>query len=471
MTAALSPARILVVDDEAPIRDALRPLLEGEGYEVLLAPDLAAARRSVEETPPDALLLDVRLPDGDGVAFLEWIGRRVSRLPVVMISGQADIATAVKAIRQGAVDFLEKPLASERVLVAVRNALRIRRLENENLRLREAAGLAGPFIAESEEMEATLRDLVLAARSEVPVLLLGESGTGKERLARFLHERSPRKDQPFVAVNAAAIPRELMESELFGHEKGAFTGAVTRRQGRFQAAHGGTLFLDEIGDMPDTLQAKLLRVLESGAVEPLGARQPVEVDVRVVSATHRELSRRVEEGAFRLDLYHRLAVLIVRIPPLRRRPDDIRALARHFLRQLSRVQGLPPRALSPAAETLLLEHSWPGNVRELRNLMERVLIFARSDEVDAGTLEQLLAQNPSAPAAAAASPAAGAAAPGPSPRTYREHLARWEKAFLTRILDDEDWNVARAAARLGLDRSHLHRKLRDHGLRRPESTD
>ncbi|MBU1949023.1 MAG: sigma-54 dependent transcriptional regulator, partial [Candidatus Eisenbacteria bacterium] len=252
-TPAETTSRILIIDDEAPIRQTIATLLEMDGHEVIHAENLAVGRRSLTESSPDILFLDVWLPDGHGVEFLPWIRRRFPALPILMISGQADIAMAVKAIHEGAMDFLEKPLSAERVLVAVRNAQRFRSLENENLRLREAAGLGGPFIYESAAMEKTLEEITRAARTETPVLLTGESGTGKERLAHFLHEHSPRKEGPFVAVNAAAIPQDLLESELFGHEKGAFTGAMTRRIGRFQSAHGGTLFLDEIGDMPESL--------------------------------------------------------------------------------------------------------------------------------------------------------------------------------------------------------------------------
>ncbi|MBU2689443.1 MAG: sigma-54 dependent transcriptional regulator [Candidatus Eisenbacteria bacterium] len=478
-TPAETTSRILIIDDEAPIRQTIATLLEMDGHEVIHAENLAVGRRSLTESSPDILFLDVWLPDGHGVEFLPWIRRRFPALPILMISGQADIAMAVKAIHEGAMDFLEKPLSAERVLVAVRNAQRFRSLENENLRLREAAGLGGPFIYESAAMEKTLEEITRAARTETPVLLTGESGTGKERLAHFLHEHSPRKEGPFVAVNAAAIPQDLLESELFGHEKGAFTGAMTRRIGRFQSAHGGTLFLDEIGDMPESLQAKLLRVLESGMVEPLGGTAAVPVNVRFLSATHRDLAHEVESGRFRLDLYHRLAVLVIRIPPLRERQEDILALTRHYISQFTVLHGLGRHTLTSEAEAALLSYSWPGNVRELRNLIERIFILEADGPVDRAAVERLQAQNPMIEpenssllvrkSAAMAGPFSDSR-PEESPtaaQTYKEHFALWEKQLLQNILDAESWNVARAAARLGLDRSHLHRKIRQYDIIRP----
>jgi transcriptional regulator with GAF, ATPase, and Fis domain len=318
-------------------------------------------------------------------------------------------------------------------------------------------------------MEKTLEEIVRAAHTGTPVLLCGESGTGKERLAHTLHEHSSRREGPFVAVNAAAIPAELLESELFGHEKGAFTGAADRRSGRFQAADGGTLFLDEIGDMPMPLQTKLLRVLESGRVEPLGGGEAVSVDVRTLSATHKDLAREVEAGRFRLDLYHRLAVLVIRIPPLRERKEDILALTRHYLEHFSELHGLGRRALTPEAEEALLRFPWPGNVRELRNMIERIFIFEPEGPVGREAIERLQAQNPRM--AAAADSTQGSAADrnneSSEAQTYKEHFAVWEKRLLQRTLEAESWNVARAAARLGLDRSHLHRKIRQPDLARP----
>lgn len=458
---------ILVVDDDEPIRASLRTLLETEGYSVVGAESIASARRQVQENIPDVVLLDVWLPDGNGLELLQELKRQLPSLPILMISGRADIATAVDALRQGAMDFLEKPLSAERVLTSARNALRMGRLENENRKLREATGLSGPFVAESPDMQKVLQEVQWAAESDAPVLLLGESGTGKERLARFLHDGSRRREGPFVAVNTTAIPRELTESELFGHERGAFTGATARKAGRFQTADGGTLFLDEIGDMPGEVQVKLLRTLETGAVEPVGASSAVRVNIRLVSATHRDLAKSVEDGSFRLDLYHRLAVVVIRIPPLRERPEDILALARHFLRQLSRLHGLPPRILSSSAEEVLLEHRWPGNVRELRNLLERVLILQREDIVDGESLARLLALNPATPGSHRPHLEL-ASEPEPLPQaTYKERFLTWEKNLLRRTLDQENWNVAQTAARLGMDRSHLHRKIRQHGLTRP----
>jgi DNA-binding NtrC family response regulator len=447
-----------VVDDEEPIRVALTSLLSGQGHEVETAEDLASARRLLAHAPA-ILLLDLWLPDGNGLDLLRELRERNPGVAVIMISGRADIATAVRALKEGAQDFLEKPLAPERVLVAVRNALRLQELERENRGLRESIGLEGPFVARSRVMEEVLQQVRRAAESQAPVLLQGESGTGKERLARLLHEGSPRRHGPFVAVNTAAIPKELLASELFGHERGAFTGATGPRRGRFLQADGGTLFLDEIGDMPEALQVALLRVVETARVEPLGRQQPVPVDVRLVSATHRDLAREVEAGRFRLDLYYRLAVVVIRIPPLRERPEDIPVLAQHFLEVLGRLHGLGPCELSPEAERVLCSYPWPGNVRELRNVLERVLILGRPRRLEAEPLRSVLAQNPAGPA--------GSAAPTPSPSLpYREAFRQWERGFLESVLLQEGWNVARAAARLGWDRTHLHRKIRQHGLRR-----
>jgi two-component system nitrogen regulation response regulator NtrX len=461
--------RILIIDDEEPIRRSLALLLETEGYETVCAGTLGAGREALRKTSPDALLLDVWLPDGSGLEFLEGLRKADPALPILMISGRADVATAVQALHAGAVDFLEKPLAAERVLVAVRNARRLQTLEVENRELREATGLAGTFIADTRSMARVLEEVGRAAKSDATVLLLGESGTGKERLAQFLHDQSSRRAGPFVAVNTTAIPRDLTESELFGHERGAFTGAVSRTPGRFQAADGGTLFLDEIGDMPQDVQAKLLRVLETGRVEPVGSPSPVAVNVRVVCATHRPLARDVESGRFRLDLYHRLAVVVIEIPPLRERPEDVRALAIHFLDVLSRLHGLPTPRLEPDAEAALVSYPWPGNVRELRNLMERVLILNPGAPVGAPAIGRFLATNPSSPRGGrgweegSPAPRAGSAAGG----TYKEQFDAWEKEILRMTLALEGWNVAQASARLAMDRSHLHRKIRKHGLERP----
>jgi two-component system nitrogen regulation response regulator NtrX len=471
MSSATTQETILVVDDEEEIRTSLSTLLETDGYDVVGAGDLASARRMVSENPPDAVLLDVWLPDGNGLELLQEIRNRLPSLPVLMISGRADIATAVDALQKGAMDFLEKPLAAERVLASTRNALRMSRLESENRKLREATGLSGPFVAESPIMQKVLQEVAWAAESDAPVLLLGESGTGKERLARFLHDGSRRRAGPFVAVNTTAIPRELTESELFGHERGAFTGATTRRTGRFKTADGGTLFLDEIGDMPAEVQVKLLRTLETGSVEPVGATSPVSVDIRLISATHRDLAKSVEAGEFRLDLYHRLAVVVLRIPPLRDRPEDILALARHFLRQLSRLHGLSPPTLSSPAQEALLDHPWPGNVRELRNLLERVLILRREDVVDGESIQRLLAFNPATPRGPRPHPPLSLEPEPARHATYKERFLSWEKSLLRRILEQESWNVAQTAARLGMDRSHLHRKIRQHGLTRPSNTE
>ncbi|MGB8259823.1 MAG: sigma-54 dependent transcriptional regulator, partial [Terracidiphilus sp.] len=368
-------ARILIVDDEANTLASLARAFRLSGHEAVLADSATRALELARSQPFDLILSDVVMPRRDGLALLEDLKAAGVAAPVVMMSGQAHIEMAVRATRLGALDFLEKPLSTEKLLVTLDNALRLTRLESENRELRTRVG-RHTLVFSGEAMRRVMAQLERVAASESRVCIYGETGTGKELAARTVHEKSHRADGPFVTLNCAAVPSELIESELFGHEKGAFTGATERRTGKFEQAHRGTLFLDEIGDMPAAMQAKLLRVLEEGEVERVGAGKPTRVDVRVVVATHRNLEQLVEAGGFRRDLYHRIVVFPVELPPLRRRIEDLPALVDHFASQVAAQNGWKPMAFAPAAIEALRQYAWPGNIRELRNVVERLLLLA-----------------------------------------------------------------------------------------------
>ncbi|MEP6994208.1 MAG: sigma-54 dependent transcriptional regulator, partial [Acidobacteriota bacterium] len=378
--------RVLVVDDEAAIRDTLRMVLEYEGYEVAAAPDGRAALAELDSAPADAVLLDIKMPGMDGLETLDRIVARGNAPPVLMISGHGDIATAVECTRRGAADFLEKPLQRERVLVSVKNALSGNRLRAENERLRKRVEEDTVLVGDSDLMQKLRAEVARAAPTTATVLILGESGTGKELVAREIERSSRVANGPFVQVNCAAIPEELIESELFGHEKGSFTGAVRKQTGKFVEADGGTIFLDEVGDMSARAQAKVLRVLEAGEVEPVGASRVGRVNVRVIAATNRDLTESIQEGRFREDLFFRLNVVPLRTPPLRERPQDVPILTEHFSRRLSERDHRKPRRFAPSAVAMLSARSWPGNVRELRNLIERVLIMTDAEPIEARDL-------------------------------------------------------------------------------------
>src|SRR5712691_7264726 len=375
--------RILVVDDEQNIGLSLRLILEREGYQVSTYLSIAAAKAHAQ--PVDAYLLDVRLPDGSGIDMVRWLRANDVAAPILMISGHASIADAVEATRAGAFDFLEKPLGREKVLLSLKHALEETKLEEENRRLKELVGGAR-MIGSSEAFARVLEQATLAARSDARVLLTGESGTGKELLAAHIHAESPFANGPFVKVNCAAIPNDLIESELFGHEKGAFTGATSARRGKFELAHGGTLFLDEAGDLHASSQAKLLRVLQEGEFHRVGGERAIRVSVRVVSATNRELSDLVTQQKFREDLYYRLCVVPVRVPSLRERREDIRALAEYFLAEFCARNNFKPKAFDQEVFEELEAYAWPGNIRELRNTVERMAILTRGDSIDASAV-------------------------------------------------------------------------------------
>ena len=439
--------RILVVDDERNLRLMLGQMLELAGYEVDAAASGEEALESLRRRDADVVFLDVRLPGMDGIETLARIRDARPDQTVIMMSGHGSIETAVRAVRQGAVDFLEKPISRDHVLHTLGQALRMRRLQDENRSLRAQLG-DGELIGQSRPMQELQQRIRQVAPTDATVLILGESGSGKELVARQLHRLSRRSDGAFLALNCAAIPAELIESELFGHVKGAFTGAVADRAGVFESADQGTLFLDEIGDMPLPAQAKLLRVLESGEFTPVGGTRPRRSDVRVIAATHRDLEAHVTEGQFRQDLMHRLNVVPMEVPALRERLEDIPLLAGAFLEQAVARQRLAPRRFTADGLQALGRHDWPGNVRELRNLVERLAILATASSIDAEFVQSELA-----------SPGAGM--DGSSLRSIVEQC---ERDAITAAVRGAQGNVAEAARRLGLERAHLYKKARSLGL-------
>jgi two-component system nitrogen regulation response regulator GlnG len=465
---------VLVADDEASIRFVLRETLQSAGHEVVEAPTGDEALRALSSTPFDVAFLDIRMPGASGLELLDQLRGLGSDAAVVIITAQSTFENAVEAMKRGALDYLVKPFGMDAVLALVSKVLRTRALEREVRALRRQVGLGAAaserLVGRSSTMLEVFKTIGRVAASDVPVLITGESGAGKEVVARAIHHASGRAEGPFVAVNAAAIPRELLESELFGHERGAFTGAVEARQGRFREARGGTLFLDEIGDMPLELQAKLLRVLQSGEVTSVGGRKPEHVDVRILAATHRDLGAAVREGRFREDLLWRLRVVPIAIPPLRERPDDVVALAEHFVARYGEELG-GPRALSPAALERLLAHPWPGNVRELENAIKRALVLSTGEALGPDAFAFLEA--PAAPGGAGGAPPleevvareVDAALASGEPRDLHEALLRrLERPLLARVLSHTGGNQLRAAALLGINRNTLRKKLTELGI-------
>jgi two-component system nitrogen regulation response regulator NtrX len=440
--------RILIVDDEQNIGRSLKLILEREGYAVSSCCSVAEARAWPYRV--DAYLLDVRLPDGSGIDLLRELRQRDVDSPAIMISGHGTIADAVEATRAGAYDFLEKPLSRDRVLLALKNAVEQSALREENARLRELVGPSGKMIGASPAWTRVVEQATLAARADARVLLTGESGTGKELLAAHVHQTSPFAAGPFVKVNCAAIPTELIESELFGHEKGAFTGAANARRGKFELADGGTIFLDEVGDLHSNSQAKLLRVLQEGEFHRVGGEQPVFVTVRVVSATNRDLQDMVAQGRFREDLYYRLNVVPIRVPSLRERPQDIPALAEFFLDDFCRRNNFKPRSFDPEVFVLLEDYTWPGNVRELRNTVERMTILSPGDRItgDAVPIEIRLQRE------------------APPKSNLREARESAERDHIMKALEQSGWNVSGAARALGMERTNLHKRMKALGLGR-----
>jgi DNA-binding NtrC family response regulator len=448
-------ANILIVDDEANTLASLSRAFRLAGHEAVVCDNAARALELARAQPFDLILSDVVMPRRDGLALLEDLKTAGVAAPVVMMSGQAHIEMAVRATRLGALDFLEKPLTTEKLLVTLENALKITRLETENRDLRARVG-KHTLVFEGETMRRVMAQIERVAASETRVCIYGETGTGKELVARTLHEKSHRAAAPFVTLNCAAVPAELIESELFGHEKGSFTGAAQRHNGKFEQAHRGTLFLDEIGDMPTAMQAKLLRVLEEGEVERIGSSKPTAVDVRVVVATHRNLEQLVESGVFRRDLYHRVVVFPVQLPPLRQRREDLPALVGHFAGQVSAQNGWKPVGFAPAAIEALQEYAWPGNIRELRNVLERLLLLADSEV----TAEDVRLALPAVRPSANPSPASGSA----EHESLAQRVLAYERAIVLAELERHGRHITQTARALGLERSHLYKKCQQLGI-------
>jgi two-component system nitrogen regulation response regulator NtrX len=444
-------AHLLIVDDDANTLASLARAFRMAGHEVTVSDSAARALDLVKAQRFDLIFSDVVMPGKDGISFLEDLKALGLSTPTVMISGQASVEMAVRATRLGAVDFLEKPLSTDKLLLTVDNVLKLSRLEEENRQLRRRVG-KHEIVRSGEAMRRVMAQVERVAASESRVCILGETGTGKELIARTIHDQSPRRSGPFVTLNCAAVPAELIESELFGHEKGAFTGAAVRHTGKFEQAHHGTLFLDEIGDMPLTMQAKLLRVLEEGEVERVGADRPMQVSVRVVVATHRNLEALVKQGAFRQDLFHRVYVFPVVLPPLRERLEDIPVLVEHFARQVAEQNGWKPIAFHADAIGELKRYHWPGNVRELRNVVERLMLLSEGGHVDGRAVEMAL------PATA------GVAAPGASTGTLAERVESFERELLLAELKRHKYHMTEAAKALGLERSHLYKKCQQLGV-------
>jgi two-component system, NtrC family, nitrogen regulation response regulator NtrX len=448
---------LLIVDDEHAIQASLRGVLEDEGYRVTVVGNGADALRALAEEVPDLVFLDIWMPGQDGLETLREIRRQRPQVAVIMISGHATIETAVKATHLGAYDFIEKPLSLEKVLLTVNRALEHARLARENETLRARLDDRIEITGDSPLVRALREQIAIAAPSMGRVLIHGENGSGKELVARAIHGLSARADRPFVEVNCAAIPEELIESELFGHEKGAFTGALARRRGRFELADGGTLFLDEVGDMSLKTQAKVLRALEEQSFERIGGRETIKVDVRIIAASNRDLPGLISQGRFREDLYYRLNVIPIEVPPLRARRQDIPPLIDHFLGVFCAENGKRPKGISADALAYFLAYDWPGNVRELRNMVERLVIMTAGDMVAPDDLP-----TPLRPKSVAQAALDG------RDTTLKEARDNFERAYILAALRAHDWNMTRVAERLGIERSHLYRKVKAYQITTPK---
>jgi two-component system, NtrC family, nitrogen regulation response regulator NtrX len=448
---------ILIVDDEPGVRTALSGVLRDEGYDVEAAESGEACLDRLSRQAYDVVVLDIWLPGMDGLATLSRMRERQIDAQVVIISGHGNVESAVRAIKMGAFDFVEKPLSLEKTVLVVRNALRQRRLEAENLALRAKVDAQHQMIGESYAMAKLREQVAMAAPTNGRVLIIGENGTGKELVARNIHGMSRRRSAPFVEVNCAAIPEELIESELFGHVRGAFTGAVADRRGKFEAAHGGTIFLDEIGDMSLKTQAKVLRVLQEQVMEPVGGSTRIRVDARVLAATNKDLPVEIRAGRFREDLYFRLNVVPIFVPPLRERTEDIALLADHFMAMLAREYGRRAKTFDADAVAALQRYSWPGNVRELRNLVERLMIMVPGDRVSSRDLTFL-------EHGIVAAPPSGAPASGSAIAPLHDARDEFEKQYILRALAAQQGNMSRTAEVLGVERSNLYRKMRAFGI-------
>ena len=447
---------ILVVDDEERITRSLAGILSDEGYRVQVASSGVEALKKVDDDLPDLVLLDIWMPGLDGMEVLQKLKEKYPNLQVIIISGHGNIETAVKATKLGAFDFIEKPLSIDKITVSVKNALNFSRLEQDNIIWRETALRRRELTGKSKTIQRLREQIRLVAPTNSTILITGENGTGKELVARAIHYRSARQNRPLIEVNCAAIPEELIESELFGHEKGAFTGAVGKKPGRFDLANGGTLFLDEIGDMSLKTQAKVLRILEEQRFERVGGSKTISVDVRIIAATNKNLKKEIEEGRFREDLFYRLNVIPIKVPPLRERLEDIPLLVEDFLDELARESGLGRKKITEDAISILQQYHWPGNVRELRNLIERLVILTPGETIDKQQLLRLF----------------DAEIPDSNKKlsniyeleNLREARAYFEREFIRRKLEKNNWNISLTAQKIGIERTHLHRKMKAYGL-------
>jgi two-component system nitrogen regulation response regulator NtrX len=444
--------RVLIVDDEEAIRATLKMILEYEGYDVVLAAGGAAGLKIAEVEQPDLVFLDIKMPQMDGLEVLKRLRSGKAPPQVVILSGHGTVQTAVEATKLGAFDFIEKPPERERILLVARNALNETQLTRKLQGFRESQDRRYRMVGESAALEKVRRAVERAAPTSATVLITGESGSGKELVARAIHRNSLRRDEEFVQVNCAAIPEELIESELFGHEKGSFTGATEKQIGKFELAHKGTIFLDEVGDMSLKTQAKVLRVLQEGEVERIGSQRTIQVDVRVIAATNKELEERIAAGEFREDLYFRLSVIPIRVPPLRERAQDVEALVQHFAAQFGAENNFRPRSFSREALEALKRHPWRGNVRELKNAVERTLIMSDAEEIGPEQLAESLRR----PGEGAGPPEAAG-----SLKDFKESA---ERQFLVQKLRENRWNISATANAIGTPRSNLYKKLEQYGI-------
>jgi two-component system, NtrC family, nitrogen regulation response regulator NtrX len=453
--------KILVVDDEVSILESLRGILQDEGYRVSVASSGEQALEEVLKDLPDLVLLDIWLPGMNGLDVLGELKKTFANLPVIIISGHGNIDTAVKATKMGAFDYVEKPLSLERIVVSVQNALEFSRLQEESRFWQQKATRRSRLTGKSPTVESLRAEIQRAAPSSATVLITGENGTGKELVARMLHQLSRRSQRPMVEVNCAAIPEDLIESELFGHEKGAFTGAHERRKGKFDSANGGTLFLDEIGDMSLRTQAKILRIIQEQNFERVGGSHPIQVDARIVAATNKDLQKEIDAGRFRQDLYYRLNVIPIRVPPLRERLQDIQLLVEDFLSQVANESAMGRKEIDPEVHALLQSYHWPGNVRELRNFVERLVIMTPGQIIRPRDLPGDFQQH--------LQPCDSTNDPYQLP-SFKEARSSFEREYLVRKLEECSWNISLTAQQIGIERSHLHRKMKTLGIREVQET-
>ncbi len=447
-------SHLLLVDDDPNTLASLSRAFRLAGHEATVCDNASRALELLRTEAFDLILSDVVMPGKSGIELLEDLKQAGVKTPIVLISGQANVEMAVKATKLGALDFLEKPLSTDKLLVTIENALRLSRLEDENRELRHRLG-KHELVGSGPAMTKLLAQIDRVAASETRVCILGETGTGKELVARAIHEKSERRESSFITLNCAAVPAELIESELFGHEKGAFTGAAAKHLGKFEQAEGGTLFLDEIGDMPVSMQAKLLRVLEEGEVERVGGDKPIRVNVRVLVATHRNLEELVKQNAFRRDLFHRIYVFPLTLPALRERPEDFAELVAHFARQVAAQNGWKEKLFAADAIAELRRYAWPGNVRELRNVVERLVLLSSEHSITSAEVRLVLPAEDSSPAAAPAAAATG---------TLAERSEAFEKEVLLAEIKRHNFHMTNVARALGLERSHLYKKCQQLGI-------